>query len=70
MAKASRTIVFDYVLEHAAVEPARKRVELYRALAEIAGDPVLTNDLNKLADSLEEADRRCREFTWRYQESQ
>lgn len=60
--------LFDFVLDKALAEPARKRVEIYRALAEIAGDPVMTRDLQKLARELEEADRRCREFTWRYQE--
>lgn len=61
-------VLFDFVLDKAMAEPARRRVEIYRALAEVAGDPVVTKDLTRLAGELEEADRRCREFTWRYQE--
>lgn len=60
-----RTELFEFVLTRAESEPAQRRVKIYRALAEFAGGAELTKKLNELADELEAADRRCREFAFK-----
>lgn len=51
-------------MEQAETQPIRKRVEIYRALAAFAGDPADSRDLSRIADELESADKRCREFSF------
>jgi hypothetical protein len=65
----ARTIVFESLLEFAEQQPMRKRATLYKALAEFAGDPVTTAELQVLASDIEAAEARCREFQFQFSES-
>ena len=58
----SKTILFDHVMRTAHHEPIAVRVELYRALADYAGNPEQTDSLLKLAAELEAVDQRCFAF--------
>lgn len=42
--------------------PVARRVSLYRGLAELCGEPHEAARFNVLADELEQADLRCRQF--------
>lgn len=42
--------------------PVARRVSLYRGLAELCGEPHEAARFNVLANELEEADLRCRQF--------
>lgn len=55
-------IVYDFCLEHAFEVPVSRRVRLYRGLAEFCANTQEAARLHLLADELERADRRCREF--------
>jgi len=57
-----RTILFDHVMRTAQQEPVAVRSNLYRALAEYAGNPDQTDQLLKLAAELEAVDQRCFAF--------
>jgi propanediol dehydratase small subunit len=60
----AKTTLFDFVLERAADEPVRRRIEIYRALAEYAGSAQDRTQLLAIADELEQAEANCREFTF------
>ena len=60
-------LVIQTCLEAASTLPVHRRVVLYRALAEICGCPQEAASLRQLADDLEAADHRCREFAFRIQ---
>lgn len=60
----AKTTLFDFVLERAADEPVRRRIEIYRALAEYAGCIADAGELRHMATELEDAEGRCREFTF------
>lgn len=60
--------VVEFCLEHAEAAPVARRAFLYRGLAEFCGDAAEQSTLLQLAADLEAADRRCREFAFRYAE--
>jgi hypothetical protein len=62
--------LFEFVLAQAETAPTRKKIRLYRALAELAGEPKLTAELSQLANALEAADKQCREFNFRFFQDQ
>ncbi len=62
----SRQIVFDKFLRFVEAEPIRERIASYRALADIIGTVPESRRLNQLADDMESADRRCREFHFQF----
>lgn len=64
---SARSIVLSAALEAGESWPTSKRVQLLRAISEFAGTPEASEPFNKLADDLEAADRRCREFAFRIQ---
>ena len=70
MSQASNSLVevVNFCLDHAEQVPVTRRVSLYRGLAEICADAQESAALNKLADELEAADRRCREFAFRFKQ--
>jgi hypothetical protein len=43
-------------------QPVARRIQIYRWLCDLAGDPWTTQQLATLADELEAAERRSREF--------
>lgn len=63
-----RTII-EFCLEHAESASVQKRISLYRGLAEICGDKADAAKLRSVADELEAADKRCREFAFQVRES-
>lgn len=63
----ARSIVFAAALEASEARPLKQRVEILRALAEFAGSPEAARQLVALANDLEDADRRCREFAFQFQ---
>lgn len=58
--------VMDFCLEHAAEVSVARRVSLYRGLASFCGDATEAAQFCKLADDLEAADHRCREFAFHF----
>ena len=60
----SRQIIFEWVTTTAQQAPVSTRIKLYRALADFTGDSKETSHLNSLADDLEKADARAREFAF------
>ena len=62
--------LIEFVLDQADLQPSPKKIRLYRALAEFAGDPKRTRELQDLADTLDRADQLCREFKFRFGETQ
>ena len=58
--------VAEFVIEQAALQPLSKRIRLYRGLSKLCGDEVHAPQLEKLANDLEAADLRCREFAFRF----
>ncbi len=65
----SRSIVFSAALEASESRPLHQRIEILRALAEFAGSPDEATPLIALADDLEAADRRCREFAFQFSQA-
>lgn len=61
----ARTLLFEAVMESAERRPVAQRAQLYRAAAEFAGSPRGSAEFVALAEELETADRRCREFGFR-----
>jgi hypothetical protein len=59
-------VVVSVCLEAADTLPASRRVQLYRSLAEICGCPTEASQFKALANDLEAADRRCREFAFQF----
>lgn len=57
-------VVVDFCLEHAEEAPVRRRVLLYRGLAEFCADDAQAALFRKLSDDLEALDLRCREFAF------
>jgi hypothetical protein len=51
-------LLYDFVLEKAADEPLRRRLVLYRALAEVMPSPKECRELSRLADELEAIEAR------------
>jgi len=60
--QANHATLVRWVLDRSAQEPVQKRVPLLRGLAEVCGNPALTEQLNNQADQLEKADRCCAEL--------
>jgi hypothetical protein len=58
--------VMDFCLEHAEDAPVARRISLYRGLAEFCGDAGRAAKLRRMADDLELADLRCREFRFTF----
>lgn len=56
-------VLCAFVFEKSSDEPVSRRIQLYRALAAtlLESDPRFT-ELTKLADSLDEIERRCRQL--------
>jgi hypothetical protein len=63
----AKEVLFEFVLSRAQQEAVQTRINLYRSLAEYAGEIVQRDELNKLAADLESADLRCREFAFHFQ---
>ena len=57
--------VLDFCLEHAESAPVRRRVSLYRGLAEFCGDEEEGRELLRQAELLEQAEYRFEEFRFR-----
>ncbi len=56
---------FEFVLwaiRRAGEEPLAKRIQLYRCIAEVCGEPAGRRELLRRADELEQADGKFREF--------
>jgi len=66
MRSESQHVVMDFCLEHAESSPVRRRVSLYRGLAELCGDLREQKQLMQMADELEHADSLCREFRFNF----
>lgn len=62
-----KTILFSFVMERLATEPASVRAPLYRALADYAGDPAQSSGLLQLAHDIERSEARHRELTLVFQ---
>ena len=54
--------VLDFCLEHAESAPVRRRVSLYRGLADFCGDEEEGRELLRQAELLERAECRFEEF--------
>ena len=67
---SDRNILVRHVLDTVDGLTLTKRVHVLRGLASVIGDPDETSDLNQLADELEAADHRCREFAFRFSNPQ
>lgn len=61
-----KTILFNWALDRSASEPNSVRVPVLRALAEYAGDNEQAKELTTIADALECADQRAREFAFNF----
>lgn len=61
-----RKVLFDFVLERAEAEPARRRADIYEALAEFCGDRQMAGQLRAMASDFRKADHRCREFGFKF----
>ena len=57
--------VLDFCLEHAESAPVRRRVSLYRGLAEFCGDEEDGREFLRQAELLERAEFRFEEFRFR-----
>ena len=57
--------VLDFCLEHAEGAPVRRRVSLYRGLAEFCGDEAEGREFLRQAELLERAEYRFEEFRFR-----
>jgi hypothetical protein len=68
MLQANHLEVLKFCLEHAQNAPVWRRVRIYRGLAEICGNEPEAAALTKMADDLEQADKRCREFVFKFEE--
>lgn len=58
-------LITEFVLDHAQDAPVRKRIAIYRALAECCGSPQEAVELRTVADNLESAEHACRQFVFR-----
>lgn len=56
--------VLDFCLDNASQASVGQRVLLYRGLAKFCADEAENAQFSKLADDLEAADQRCREFAF------
>jgi hypothetical protein len=65
MVSESRKTVIDFCLARAEEAPIHTRIKLYRGLADICGNEMLSVELEKCADGLEAAEHRCQEFAFR-----
>lgn len=63
--KGAKAVV-EFCLDHAPEAPVAKQISLYRGLAEICGNPDQAAQFCELADDLEDADHRCREFAFKF----
>lgn len=66
MVSNARQTVIDFCLERAEESPVPERIKLYRGLSDICGDEILSVELEKMAEGLEAAEGRCREFAFRF----
>lgn len=66
MRSESQKVVIGFCLEHAESAPVHRRVALYRGLAEICGDLHEQKQLLQMANALDDADHRCREFRFTF----
>jgi hypothetical protein len=55
-----------FVLERAYEAPLHRRVRICRALADFCGDETEAGELQQLARELDNADRRCRGFAFKF----
>lgn len=62
MNTAELAVVFEEARRNETSLPVPRRILLYRGLANLCGDVLLSAQFHDLADELESADRRCREF--------
>jgi len=62
--------LLNFVQEQAEDQPVRRRVQIYRGLSDVLPDPECRKVLVAQANVLENADRRCREFVFRFQNPQ
>lgn len=60
-------VIIEEARRNEASLPIRRRVVLYRGLANICGDLLQNAELQKLAAELEQADQRCQQFQFRFQ---
>lgn len=58
--------LIKFVLDAAVDQPVRKRMQLYRGLAEIIGEEKEARALLKLANDLEQSEALCREFAFSF----
>lgn len=65
MSKELETVL-KFCLKHAQSAPVAERVSLYRGLAEFCGDKKQAAEFCNLAHDLEQAELRCREFAFRF----
>jgi hypothetical protein len=56
----------EWALAKAAGEPLVRRVKIYRAMSDFVGGEKERESLLSLASELEEADRRCQEFAFKF----
>ena len=62
--------VFTECFDHAQSLPVPRRAKLYRGLAEFCGSHEQAAEFNQLAGDLEAADRRSREFAFKFNNPQ
>lgn len=60
-------VIIEEARRNEASLPIRRRVVLYRGLANLCGDLLQNAELQKLANELEQADQRCQQFQFRFQ---
>jgi hypothetical protein len=60
-------VMIAFAIEQAAALPVLQRIRVYRGAAAALAEDVKARELRALADDLEAADHRCREFAFRIQ---
>jgi hypothetical protein len=63
----ARSLVFKAAMEAGQCWPLRKRIELYKALALLAGNPTDAAPFDDMANDLESADQRHRDLSLRFE---
>lgn len=63
---SAKEFIINFVLDQAIDQPSRKRIQIYRALATFSGDPGEAKRLSGLADDLECAEKKSREFNFEF----
>ena len=63
-----RRDLFEFVLEKSEGEPPSRRIRILRALAQFAGAPDVTGQINALADDLESAQARYLELSLHFRD--